>query len=360
MPAGSAAVAAKPGAKDAHGKPAALVLPFTRVAKEHTEQIAFDTSTVMSTASQGPFSIEVPATGYLRNVVLIVNVTGGVGASAAAPDSPWNVLTNITLTDAGGAPIVEAIDGYELYLIAKYGGYVFAPDPALQASFSNTIATNGNFAFAIRVPVEVGAGVAALANMNAAQPYRLNYRVNASATVYTTSPTTLPTVRVRAVLESWTSPADGSTPPMYGATQLWSKQVYTINSGANTTRLQRVGNTIRNLLLIHRDSTGARSALLMPDPVTLAFDQRQQHVTPRAIRQLYATERYGFASLDVGVDNIDYTHDWDNHPGGAELHDLWMVSSQATRLEIQGVYGAAGTLTVLTNDLIIPASAAGV
>ncbi len=357
MPAGSSAVAAKPGSKDAHGKPMALSLPFTRVAKEHTEAIAFDQSTVLTAAAQGPYSIEVPATGYFRSVLLLVDVTGGAGASVAAADAPWNVLDNITLTDAGGAPIIESITGYEAFLIAKWGGYAFSSDPALQASYSNTITTNGNFAFVLRIPVEVGAGVAALANMNAAQPYRLNYRVNASTSVYTTVPTTLPTVRVRAVLESWTQPADGSLPPMFGATQLWSKQVYNINSGSNTTRLQRVGNTIRNLVLIHRDASGVRSSAMMPDPVTLAFDQRQQHITPRPVRKQYATERFGFASIDTGIDVIDYTHDWDGHPGGAELHDLWLVTSQATRLEIQGQYGSAGTLTVLTNDLIIPGTA---
>ena len=337
--------------------PAPVLMPFTRVAKEHTEAIAFDQSTVMTAASQGPYSIEVPATGYLRSVLLVVNVTGGVGASTAAADGPWNVLTNVTLTDAGGAPIIESVDGYELYLIAKYGGYAFSSDPAAQASYTNTISTNGNFSFVLRVPVEVGSGVAALANMNAAQPYRLNYRVNASTTVYSVVPGTLPTVRVRAVLESWTAPADDSKPPLYGATQLWSKQVYNINSGANTTRLQRVGNTMRNLILIHRDNTGARVTAMMPDPLILAFDQRQQHVTPRAVRSLYLTERYGYAGIDAGVDPIDYTHDWDGHPGGAELHDLWLTTSQATRLEIQGSYANAGTLTVLTNDLVLPAGA---
>lgn len=357
MPGATSAVAAKPGSKDAHGKPTAVVLPFTRVAKEHTEAIAFDQSVAMTTASQGPFSIEVPATGYLRSVLLVVNVTGGVGASVAAADGPWTVLDSVTLTDAGGAPIIETCSGYELYLIARFGGYAFSGDPKTQASYTDTITTNGNFSFVLRVPVEVGQGVAALPNMNAAQPYRLNFRINASTSVYSTVPTTLPTVRVRAVLESWTAPADGTTPPMPGATQLWSKQVYTINSGSNTTRLQRVGNTIRNLILIHRDGSGVRQAAMMPDPLTYAFDQRQQHITPRAVRNMYQTERYAFPAVEVGVDPIEFTHDWDGHPGGAELHDLWQVTSQATRLELQGTYGNAGTLTVLTNDLVIPAGA---
>lgn len=357
MPAGSSAVAAKPGTKDAHGKPTAVALPFTRVAKEHTEAIAFDQSTAMTTSSQGPYSIEVPATGYLRSVLLLVNVTGGVGASVAQADGPWTVLDSITLTDAGGAPIIESISGYEAYLIHKFGGYAFSSDPALQASYTNTITTQGNFSFVLRIPVEVGAGVAALPNMNAAQPYRLNFRINASTAVYSTVPTTLPTVRVRAVLESWTAPADGTTPPMSGATQLWSKQVYNINSGSNTTRLQRVGNTMRALILICRDGSGVRQQSMLPDPITFAFDQRQQHITPRAVRSLYLTERYGYSAVEAGVDPIEYMHDWDGHPGGAELHDLWQVTSQATRLELQGSYASAGTLTVLTNDLVIPATA---
>jgi hypothetical protein len=104
----------------------------------------------------------------------------------------------------------------------------------------------------------------ALPNMNAAQTYRSRIRQDVSGSVYGTPPSTLPTVRYRATMEGWTAPQTGEQPPALGTVQQWSKQVYNISPGGQTIRLQRVGNAIRNLILVARDASGVRQDTLSP------------------------------------------------------------------------------------------------
>jgi hypothetical protein len=290
-----------------------------------------------------------------------VDATGGAGGSAVlAADGVHNVFSELTLQDVGGQDLIETIAGFEAYLIHKYGGYAFSADPKGARGFS-TADANGNFSFQLRVPIAVGRdGLGALENMNAAQPFRLRYRLNDKATLFTTPPAgAAPTVRVRALYEGWTKPETGETPPALGTVQNWSKQVYNVSAGSQTVKLQRVGANIRNLILIFRDNTGARVEAGIPDQLEVAWDNRPSEITLKAIRQFQASERYGYAAnnFDTGVEVLDFTHE-NGHPGLVEMNDLWLPTSQASKLQLKGTFQAAGTLTVLTNDVIVPAAVA--
>jgi hypothetical protein len=73
-------------------------------------------------------------------------------------------------------------------------------------------------------------------------------------------------------------------------------------------------------------------------------------------------ERYGYGGrglalngpigLDDGIFPYDLCHEFDGQVG-MELNDGWMPTLSSTRLEIQGTFGVAGTLTVLTNDISV-------
>src|SRR5690242_4243806 len=70
----------------------------------------------------GPTSfqpIQLPATGWVRKLALYftASFTAASGAAVVAGDAPWNLITNITLTDATGQPILQPVSGYNLYLI---------------------------------------------------------------------------------------------------------------------------------------------------------------------------------------------------------------------------------------------------
>jgi len=56
--------------------------------------------------------------------------------------------------------------------------------------------------------------------------------------------------------------------------------------------------------------------------------------------------------LDNGVFVYDNTHEFDQSIG-QENRDLWLPTLGSNRLEVQGSFAAAGTLTVLTNDVAI-------
>lgn len=343
--------------------------PFTRGAHRHNEGAFNDQSQVVDANLHAKGPIDVPAYGYLRSIVLIVTATGGAHGGntvAAAADAPWNVLQNVQLVDVNGAPLFGPFtNGYNLYLANKYGAYEWAMDPTLSPFFSN-VDTNGDFQFLLRIPVEITArdGLGSLPNQNAASTYKLSYSVAPSSTLYTTPPaTTLPTVRVQCFLEAWSQPLptdlrgmpQATVPPALGTTQYWSSIVPTISSGQQTVRCERVGNLIRMLLLVVRDNTGARANALFPDPVQILWDTRILYQEARALRQQYVFDAYNYglgdSAQDAGVFVYQFADDLDGHAGD-ELRNLYLPTTQATRLEVQGVFGAnATTLEIITNDV---------
>lgn len=368
----------QPPAQQPADKKAAQVstVPFTRAAKEHIEPFQDVSQQIGASSVQlGPY--DVPAYGYMRYLVLHVTATGGVGGAAtvaASEDAPWSAIQEVALLDVNGAPIVGPLSGYDLFLINKWGGYGFSTDPRQSPTYS-AVATgagaSGNFSFLLRIPVEVSPrdALGALPNQNAASTYKLRVTLADSSLIYSTAPaTTLPTVRIRAHLEAWTQPtatdlrgnANAQQPPAVGTTSYWSKTIINIPSGQQTVRLPRVGNYIRNLIFVWRDAaagTRAAGANNWPDPAVTMWDTKILEYLPRDIWRDYMQRRYDYTGsadaargLDTGVYVRDFAHDFDGHVG-YELRDSWLPTVQSTRLEVQGSFGGAGVLTVLTNDV---------
>jgi hypothetical protein len=335
--------------------------PFVRSAPQHTELLDYDTSKQLTTSSQGPYVLEMPATGYFDSALLQVDVTGAAGAATPNGDYPFSLFDYLDLTDVGGQDLIEQLTGYEMYLIAKYGGYDFFPDPKLKRSYSAPDAS-GNCSFQLRVPVAIGQdGLGVLDNTNAKQTYKIHHRLAAAAAAFTAVPaTTLPTVRVRGIYEGFLQPNDGNTPPHQGVIQNWSKQVYNIPAtGAQTITLQRVGAAIRNLIFVYRDASGVRQDTIAPDQLEIVVDNRPHRINTQAYRQHVLSDRFGFAAsnYDIGVEVETFDHE-NGHPGLMEMNDLWLQTTQATKLQIKGAFRGTGTLTVLTNDVIVPAAVA--
>lgn len=344
-----------------------LVVPFVRAAQEHIESF-LDVSQVIGASNVPLAPVDIPAYGFIRGIFIEVTATGGTGAAAVAKgDAPFSALTDISIMDVNGAPIVGPLDGYDLYLADKYGGYRRATtNPRLHPDFG-AVAATGNFSFLLYVPVEVSGrdGLGSLANLNAASSYKLRATVAAKGATYATDPTTLPTVRVRAWLDAWTQPAgtdlrgnpQATQPPAHGTTSFWSKNVVNVNAGQQTIRLQRVGNLLRDVVFIFRDASGVRNKTNFPAPFQIYWDTRllkeYQPITWRG----QMSQRFGLTGaddaaggLDTGVYVEDYIHEFDGQ-AGAELRDGWLPTVQSTRLEVFGNFGAPGTLTILTNDV---------
>jgi hypothetical protein len=356
-------------------------VPFIRASSEHGEPTGIDVSRQLTGAVQDLGVFPIPAYGFLRNLTILVTATGGASgaATAVAEDAPFNVLQNIAITEPNGAQIHFFNSGYDAYLAMKWGGYGRWQDPKGSPVYSAPVVGaggSGNFSFLLKINVEINgrSGLGSLPNQNAAASFLFRCQLAGSGTVYTTAPsTTLPTVRVRVYQNAWDqpNPTDGTNanqiaPPAVNTTQFWSTQIYQVNAGANTIRLTRVGNYIRNLVFVYRAATRAAGQANWPNPMTLLLDARPLEITElnNLSQQMYERTDYGQAiggtvpaydsanALDNGVFVRDFTHEF-NGMSGYENNDLWLPTLASTRLELQGSFGAAGTLTVLTNDVAI-------
>ena len=339
-----------------------LLVPFTAAAREVEEPVFDRTSAALSANAQQLGPVAVPARGYLRSLFILVESSAGGGAAAVAKeDAPFSVIDQISLTDTNGANVIVPIKGFDLAMINKFGGYEFMSDPRALPPFS-AVAATGAFAFGLRVPVEVNRrhALAALANQNGQQQFQLNLTLAAKGDVYSTDPTTIPTVRVRIWMEAWTQPPahdaagrpTATRPEHDGTYQFWKKAIVNVVAGEQTVKLPHVGNLIRNLILIYRTTTPARSTTNFPSRSTLEYDTHVLHNRDRLYWQQIMAERYGLAtaSLETGVFVYDYTHDFDGHPGG-EMGDQYLPTTEASRVEFKGTFGADGTLTILTNEI---------
>jgi hypothetical protein len=363
-------------------------VPFIRASALHREPTGIDVSKVQTGSDQDLGVFDIPAYGYVRNIVLLVTASGGTGGSPAVTlteDGTLALLKNIYLTEPNGAVISQFDTSYEAFLANKWGGYghVLGADQRATPIYSPFGATYASASFLIRIPVEINLrdALGSLPNQNAAATFKLRMTLAKNTDIASgTFPTTLPTVRVRAYLEAWDQPelnaagmTNAVTPPAMNTTQFWTSQSYTVNTGQNTIRLTRVGNYIRNLIFVFKRAGTSRANgetdLQALDPAYLYLDTRPLDIIePNNWRQqMYDRSGFGGAvgsttpaadaarGLDNGVRSYDFCHEFDGTLGH-ENRDLWLPTLGSTRLEIQGNFANAGTLKVLTNDVAIAGS----
>lgn len=381
-PAASSKAASGGSAKSSAPTP---VVPFVRASARHREPTGIDVSRTLNGNTQDLGVFDVPAYGYVESLVILVQATGGVGAATAAEDYPFNSLVNIAFTEPNGATIYQVSSGYSVGMTNKWGGYRFINDPrSSPVAGGINIQTGGNFQYLVRIPVGLNLrdALGALPNQNAAASFKLRLALAANTTIYSSVPvTTQPSVRVRVFLEAWDQPemqsggaANQVSPPAVNTTGFWTEQIFNVNAGSQTIRLTRVGNYIRNLIWIYRRTAGTRAngQSDWPDPLSLFLDTRPLDIVEKNnhLQQMY--ERTGFGGalgtaigtagtvpagdsaggLDNGVFVYDFMHEFDGHLG-FENRDLWLPTLGSTRLELQGSFANAGTLTVLTNDVAV-------
>ena len=352
-------------------------VPFVSASRERVEPFTDLVHQLDSTSPTVVSNIDVPAIGFLAHVVLEITASGGDGSTTAAVasgDAPFNILEGVSLADVNGNPLYGPFQGFFAYLVEKYGAYGFVTDARQKPSFAD-VDSDGNFTWVLRIPIQISGrdALGALANMNASQTYKLSYTMAAASSVYDTEPApTLPSVRVRGRIEVWTQPTDVSVtgqpqmqrPPMHGTTQYQVLSTYNINSGEQVIRLGRVGNIVRTIIVVLRDGSQVRTSADWPDPVRFEYDgSLVENLTRRYFEDRMA-ERYGFVhggkdqagGLDTGVYVWDFSHDLDGKPGW-EDRQLYLHTTQATRLDVSGTFGSnADQLQVITNDIAVPAS----
>lgn len=353
-----AAPAAAP-AQRSEDKAVVMANPFTKASTKKSETFADITQALDAASSRRLPQLDVPATGYLRHVWLLVDITAPAGGTLAA-DAPWNLFDSIVFTDVNGQSLVE-LSGYELFLMNLFGGITQNSDPRRHSTYSNVVTA---VSFALRIPLEIiqRNALGALPNLNSAMTYKVKLVAAPISTIYSVVPGAgAVTARIRLVAESWANPQPADlrgvpnmqTPPALGTTRNLTSEIKPVANGANTQRFSRVGNTIRNHILVTRDGSGVRSSGILPLEVLLLKDGNQLHRSPLAYMVHRMCELYDILPADIpaGVYVWPYTDDFDGTPG-EEAGDYWLQTTGATRLEMQGTFRAAGSLAILTDDIL--------
>lgn len=359
---------------------------FIANARRHTE-LAFDTGALAYGALFGPRDI--PAIGFLRDIFLDINSSGGNGSGTAAiyvvnNQGPFNVIASYDFLDITGASLNQGLSSKDLFDINVFGGYQWWSDPRFYPYGTNlpphAVNADGTFRMQLYVPAEMLANAAyAVPNESASAAAKMRIQLETIANVLTAVAPTAPTVDIRADIDVWTRPTRGTSEPIaVGSTAYWTKQNYPSNSGLYTQKLSRVGNWIHSLIFKFVDSTPKPYNLnsgtitdirLRVDgfdligPTTFVkhwTDLTKDYgilwgINGQAGTAAAATpEVAGLTNPMLGMLPFTFRNDV-GHPDKGESALLWFPTTGATRLELALTLpagGSGGTMTCLTGDAI--------
>lgn len=332
------------------------VIPFFYGTNIYVEKFASDTVTL--DASQHELVHNINPGGFLRGYrIQVSSTTGALGGGALTGDSPWVVIASATLENIDGGPIIYPMNGYALYLRNKYMR-PWLLNPALRNNFSNT----ANPAFSLMVQPEIRHTAGALANTDARAQYRSKVTVNTLTSLIAGGAPTAPVVTVNQVMESWAQPDATDLqgrpieelPPGLNLATLARKQNLALNAAGadNTFQLSNMGNEIRGITLVTRNSSGVRTDLLS-DPIRWRIDTRSLGVfSPQEIFDQMSDfygEVIGLSARETGVYVLPRFYQ-----PGKMLGQPWQSTTNATYNIIEtatAAGGTNGTLEIYTDEV---------
>jgi hypothetical protein len=342
--------------------PAASGVPFARLSRQ--AQIL---GPAQSGVAYGSLLTPIlkPVGGYLRSLKLYITASGGnLTAATASADAPYNVVQNLFFRDPFGQPIVQA-DGYSLFLINLYGGQVGALGygsyvPNLP-SYSAVSTTTGAFTIRLEVPLELdSSGYCSLPDMNASSQPQVQIQLNTSSTVYSSvTGSTAPSLTVNIDEPYWSAPVDNpqAAPADVGSSAQWSVVRAAAGVAANAyqrIQLPRVGTYIHTLILVLRDSTGARVDAWPTSDLQLWFDGvpiLQETLNERS-DAMYT--QFGIPR-PTGVLVYSFRNSIQTFVSNGDTYDLLAPTTPATLLEVAGTFGtisnAPATIQTIVGEL---------
>jgi hypothetical protein len=388
--------------------PTSQRVPFRAATLERVDILAGE-SQALTTATQR-IERTLEGAGFIYGVYLDVVATLATSTAASvavyAEDAPWNVMDSIIFRDVNGE--IANMQGYNCRVSNLIDGYAKsapsignAPGAALIAAGTGGVGTSasqdgnivqnigavgtastgasagGNFRFPLRVPVATNRRdlLGILANQDRAQKYSLRTDIAASTSVFSTVPSSLPTVAINKFYEQYSVPLptapDGSPqdifPPHFGTVQFHTQTVSEsapTNGGTVNHYIRRVGNTVRWFGLIFRSATASTSSPTRgnadgnpPNLLRLKLGEDSVYSETWNYRRGLMFERYGF-DMDRALLVYDFVHDFGPF-SGYELGDDLVHSQALVNAQWQVTYPATAstwqvgsTLTMLTSDLI--------
>lgn len=228
------------------------------------------------------------APGYLRFYAANIGASGGSGGAATV------ALTADATTFGGAAAVafVQVKDAWGTVLltgsgvgmlgivpwfsqqVGLFGGAYMSAWPSYSAPAVGAGAS-GNFSFPFRIPFEFGqGGMGSLAIGDASLQPSIHWQWAAQAAFYSTPPaTTVPQPYLTVDEHFWSVPSGEHQhlrPPELGTTlQWWELTASTPVTSAASQRIQfpRMAGEIAAIILVARDSTGARTNSIFPPGV---------------------------------------------------------------------------------------------
>jgi len=359
-----------------------VVWPFDKAASFHKE--IGQTHTLAAAAWSGGVTdeLDVPTYGWLSELVLTcIGSAGAKGSSsivAPGEDSPWNLFSNINITDVAGTSI-QITDGWSQYLAWLYGAYrryrqdqsIYGYTPVDGTALGG--GGTGNFLMKYHFPFEFAVdGIGCLPNMDGSGKYRVNLVYAAPSKFYngaSQQPGTLPAIQTIIELKARANPnpqdkmgnPQATQPPALGTLKYLKREVFTVNSGDNTIQLKNVGNTIRNHILTFRDANGSRSGAessgVVPSTIQMDWDAGIRYKTRVDTLRQEMFENFGFDAPN-GVIVFSNHGNASYGPNGNEYGNHWIQTVGSTLLQFEFTASAAGTLEVLTEYIVIASNEA--
>ncbi len=319
--------------------------------------------------------IQLPATGFVRKVSLYFTATAtfASGAAVVAGDGPWNLVSNITLTDATGQPVQQPLSGYNQYLVNKHFSFgsgentntprpYASPQIGPEYAFSGTGTTaTATFRLDIDLEQDYNSGYGCIPNLDSNASLQLKIDVAPYTNAFTGTTPSAATLSVRVEQHYW-APVGSTVGGVAAMTQPVGFGDYietryetgtATASAENTLQLTNRGGLIKGVILVSR-AAGVRTAITPGSNFGLIIDNNpvDEGIT---IESHYDTVRraYGYIGADLttsyapltagtlpGLDRGVVVMPFGAYSGG---RDSWAVTRVGSLVQVKVTPGASAT-----------------
>lgn len=371
-----------PAKGPAKGKQQQVVAARPFVTGTRTLESEVYTQTVtQTTGTQALQPYEFQVDGYLSGALVRVTATtaGNSADTAFEADGPFSVLQSVIVEDIGGKQILGPLDGWKLYVLNRFGGFVHNMDAKNNTSYTVTTgtgATGGSYRFVLRVPIQVRRrdAMGALPNRNASATFKLKIVLNTITSVYATNPTAAPSVNVQVQQHGWATSdqrdykgnAVSPTPNGVGSLLYTDVETIQLSAGAFNQRMSTFGGLLRLLVFELRDADGSRSVGETDWPSLFEMEIDKVKVFSRStvtwdhlMSEDYRlnTTAESTTATDTKLNGVKVLHwldDFGLQPG-AENGFRYQPITPSTAVQLIGTIGGSGAHTLaITKNYLSP------
>lgn len=364
-------------------------LPFTLGSAFSSRQAFSLPSQALGAGTLQPngFPINLGSFGWISNIVLDITLsyTSGGSAPTLAADGIDTLIDRIGVRTAGGAPLIQPIDGYTLHMDNIFGGKRFGPTTPTVGSDPDTLpgtdlamppattAKTNRFFRALQFEIDPSSGLGAIPATAANREFTIDLTLAAISTIFATNPPAAATVSIEATVFYWDLPADGAVP--FGVTdqsqtlRLLQVERAPVNAGENKLKTNNVGNVIMNHYLIFRNNSGVRDDTNFSSPFQVDIDNNARLWLTKTIWKAAMASWFGLGKGGQAIDTPGglrsgvYVLPWRLLAGGEAAdpqssHAQYLATLNTTQLVMHGLnYGGAGSLQVTTDAVSTPNAA---